>query len=73
MDNFIINYSTLYTQQISLIVCDISCRTRNGVVPPLANRAALAAWPPNGVHVAGQVNSSTQDAPNPLQASNQGI
>ncbi|KAK9926596.1 hypothetical protein M0R45_023816 [Rubus argutus] len=47
-------------------------RTRNGVVPPLANRAALAAWPPNGVHVAGQVNSSTQDAPNPLQASNQG-
>lgn len=71
MDNFIINYSTLYTQQISLIVCDISCRTRNGVVPPLANRAALAAWPPNGV--AGQVNSSAQDAPNPLQTSNQGI
>lgn len=45
-------------------------RTRNGVVPPLANRAALAAWPPNGV--AGQVNSSTQDATNPLQTSNQG-
>ncbi|XP_062030148.1 recQ-mediated genome instability protein 1 [Rosa rugosa] len=44
-------------------------RTRNGVVPPLANRAALAAWPRDGVHVAGQANSSTFGAPTPLHAS----
>ncbi|XP_050375828.1 recQ-mediated genome instability protein 1 [Argentina anserina] len=47
-------------------------RTRNGSVPPLANRAALAAWPPDGVHVAGQANPSTLEAPTPLQASNRG-
>ncbi|KAL6223364.1 hypothetical protein ACLB2K_006751 [Fragaria x ananassa] len=47
-------------------------RTRNGSVPPLANRAALAAWPPDGVHVAGQVTTSTMEAPIPLQASNRG-
>ncbi|CAB4280467.1 unnamed protein product [Prunus armeniaca] len=47
-------------------------RTRNGVVPPLATRLTLAAWPPNGVHDAGHTNSSTMEAPTPFQASNQG-
>lgn len=43
------------------------------MVPPLATRLTLAAWPPNGVHDAGHTNSSTMEAPTPFQASNQGI
>ncbi|KDP22586.1 hypothetical protein JCGZ_26417 [Jatropha curcas] len=33
-------------------------RSKTGVVPPLATRATLAAWPTNGVHAPGNTNSS---------------
>ncbi|XVF49576.1 hypothetical protein PTKIN_Ptkin04bG0023500 [Pterospermum kingtungense] len=32
-------------------------RTKTGVVPPLASRATLAAWPPNGTNAAEPTNS----------------
>ncbi|KAK2965710.1 hypothetical protein RJ640_022237, partial [Escallonia rubra] len=35
-------------------------RTRTGVVPPLAARATLAAWPPDPVSVPGHDNSSME-------------
>ncbi|KAK0591102.1 hypothetical protein LWI29_035639 [Acer saccharum] len=46
-------------------------RTRTGVVPSLATRATLAAWPSNGVHVTGQVNSSTSQNVTSSQANEQ--
>ncbi|GMN56589.1 hypothetical protein TIFTF001_025700 [Ficus carica] len=36
-------------------------RTRGGVIPPLGTRATLAAWPSNGVHVAGNTNNVTSE------------
>ncbi|KAK2662323.1 hypothetical protein Ddye_000897 [Dipteronia dyeriana] len=47
-------------------------RTRTGVVPSLATRATLAAWPSNGVHVTGHVNSSTSQNVTSSQANEQG-
>ncbi|XP_008346667.3 recQ-mediated genome instability protein 1 isoform X2 [Malus domestica] len=47
-------------------------RTRNGVVPPLSTRLALAAWPPNTVNAAGHTDNSTMEAPTSVQAPNQG-
>ncbi|XP_050256303.1 recQ-mediated genome instability protein 1 [Quercus robur] len=47
-------------------------RTRSGVVPPLATRATLAAWPSNGVSAAVHNNSSTLQDATPFRANNQG-
>lgn len=47
-------------------------RTRTGVVPPLATRATLAAWPPDSVSVPGATNASSSQPAAPLQAVEQG-
>ncbi|KAM4107713.1 hypothetical protein ACJW30_04G165500 [Castanea mollissima] len=47
-------------------------RTRSGVVPPLATRATLAAWPSNGVSAAVHNSSSTLQDATPFRANNQG-
>ncbi|CBI15702.3 hypothetical protein VitviT2T_025643 [Vitis vinifera] len=47
-------------------------RTKNGVVPPLATRATLAAWPSSGVGVFGRTNSSTSQGATPFQAHDHG-
>ncbi|KAJ1411862.1 Recq-mediated genome instability protein 1, C-terminal OB-fold domain [Sesbania bispinosa] len=46
-------------------------RTKNGVLPPLATRATLAAWPSSGVDDLGQ-NGSTLHNTDSVQANNQG-
>ncbi|KAK3000400.1 hypothetical protein RJ639_021054 [Escallonia herrerae] len=46
--------------------------TRTGVVPPLAARATLAAWPPDPVSVPGHDNSSMQQPTTSVQADAQG-
>ncbi|RVW52536.1 RecQ-mediated genome instability protein 1 [Vitis vinifera] len=48
-------------------------RTKNGVVPPLATRATLAAWPSSGVGVFGRTNSSTSQGATPFQAHDHGM
>lgn len=48
-------------------------RTKNGVVPPLATRATLAAWPSSGSGVSGQTNSSTSHGTAPVQAHDHGV
>ncbi|KAK2984704.1 hypothetical protein RJ640_014041 [Escallonia rubra] len=45
---------------------------RTGVIPPLAARATLAAWPPDPVSVPGHDNSSMQHATISVQADAQG-
>ncbi|CAK7336760.1 unnamed protein product [Dovyalis caffra] len=51
-------------------------RSRTGEVPPLASRATLAAWPPNGVNIPGGTNNSgnafghTNTSVNDLQNTN---
>ncbi|KAK3013851.1 hypothetical protein RJ639_010199, partial [Escallonia herrerae] len=47
-------------------------RTRTGVIPPLAARATLAAWPPDSVSVPGHDNSSMQHTTISVQAAAQG-
>lgn len=42
-------------------------RTRNGVVPPLATRATLAAWPPNGLGGSGPTSTTTTRSAVPPQ------
>ncbi|XP_061373770.1 recQ-mediated genome instability protein 1 isoform X2 [Gastrolobium bilobum] len=46
-------------------------RTKNGVLPPLATRATLAAWPSNGVNDLGR-SASTLHNTDFVQANNQG-
>ncbi|XP_059643059.1 recQ-mediated genome instability protein 1 [Cornus florida] len=46
-------------------------RTRTGVVPPLATRATLAAWPQNCVSSPGHNNNSTSQAAIPMQEDEQ--
>ncbi|KAJ0110437.1 hypothetical protein Patl1_01261 [Pistacia atlantica] len=46
-------------------------RTRTGVVPSLATRATLAAWPSNGFNVTGQTNSSISENATSFQANEQ--
>ncbi|KAL6576268.1 recQ-mediated genome instability protein 1 [Orobanche hederae] len=47
-------------------------RNRTGVVPPLATRATLAAWPPDNNIVQGQVDRNTSVNTGPQRASTQG-
>ncbi|KAI3455067.1 hypothetical protein Pfo_011730 [Paulownia fortunei] len=47
-------------------------RNRTGVVPPLAARATLAAWPQRNDAVRGHVDRNTRVSTTPLQASGQG-
>lgn len=47
-------------------------RTKNGVVPPLATRATLSAWPSSGVGVLGRTNSSTSQGATPFQSHDHG-
>ncbi|XP_023642725.1 recQ-mediated genome instability protein 1 isoform X2 [Capsella rubella] len=48
-------------------------RTRSGVVPALATRATLAAWPLNGNDTGNHVNSSTSGNSSHAQTNVQGI
>ncbi|OVA17457.1 protein of unknown function DUF1767 [Macleaya cordata] len=48
-------------------------RTRTGVVPSLASRATLAAWPPNGVSDHGNADNSTSQGAMPSRSSDQAI
>ena len=48
-------------------------RTKNGVVPPLAARATLAAWSSSGVGVFGRTNGSTSHRTTPFQAHDHGV
>ncbi|KAA3458219.1 recQ-mediated genome instability protein 1 [Gossypium australe] len=43
-------------------------RTKSGVVPPLATRATLAAWPPNGVNAVEPTNNLISQNSAPLRA-----
>ncbi|GMP34187.1 hypothetical protein CsSME_00007163 [Camellia sinensis var. sinensis] len=47
--------------------------TTTGVVPPLATRATLAAWPPDSVSVPGATNASSSQPAAPLQAAEQAL
>ncbi|XP_022730062.1 recQ-mediated genome instability protein 1 [Durio zibethinus] len=47
-------------------------RTKTGVVPPLASRATLAAWPRNGVNAVEPTNSLTSQNAAPFQADERG-
>lgn len=48
----------------------LKCRTKNGVLPPLAARATLAAWPSRGADDISRTNSSAQTTPS-IQTNNQ--
>ncbi|TYJ25519.1 hypothetical protein E1A91_A07G056200v1 [Gossypium mustelinum] len=47
-------------------------RTKSGVVPPLATRATLAAWPPNGVNAVEPTNNLISQNSAPLRADERG-
>ncbi|XAR50355.1 hypothetical protein NMG60_11004651 [Bertholletia excelsa] len=47
-------------------------RTKTGVVPPLATRATVAAWPLDSANTPGQTNSMSPQAAVPLQAAQRG-
>lgn len=50
----------------------ILCRTKSGVLPPLATRATLAAWPPNGVNAVEPTNDLISQNSAPLRADERG-
>ncbi|KAK6250289.1 RecQ mediated genome instability protein 1 [Theobroma cacao] len=47
-------------------------RSKTGVVPPLATRATLAAWPLNGVNAVEPTNNLTSQSAAPFQADERG-
>lgn len=47
-------------------------RTRTGVVPPLATRAAKAAWPPEGVTAPEHTDTASRESSIPFQVHQQG-
>ncbi|PPR85742.1 hypothetical protein GOBAR_AA34944 [Gossypium barbadense] len=47
-------------------------RTKSGVVPPLATRATLAAWPPNGVNAVEPTNNLISQNSAPLRTDERG-
>lgn len=49
-----------------------NARTRTGVVPPLATRAAKAAWPPEGVTAPEHTDTASRESSIPFQVHQQG-
>lgn len=56
-----------------ILIMNYHCRNRDGIVPSLASRATLAAWPPNNNADLGNVDRSTDANTTPLQTGGLGM